>query len=99
MLRQEWSVRLELKTLFWLEISLKKQRKLVNTFNLWAIMEMNQIPLRLERGSNMAMTEPLNNGRFGNFGGMFVPETLIPACQELEKHSEKHGDQRTFETS
>ena len=33
----------------------------------------------------MAMTEPLNNGRFGNFGGMFVPETLIPACQELEK--------------
>ena len=33
----------------------------------------------------MAMTEPLENGRFGNFGGMFVPETLIPACQELEK--------------
>ena len=33
----------------------------------------------------MAMMEPLNNGRFGNFGGMFVPETLIPACQELEK--------------
>ena len=32
----------------------------------------------------MAMTEPINNGRFGNFGGMFVPETLIPACQELE---------------
>ena len=33
----------------------------------------------------MAMTEPINNGRFGNFGGMFVPETLIPACHELEK--------------
>ena len=33
----------------------------------------------------MAMTDPSNSGRFGNFGGMFVPETLIPACQELEK--------------
>ena len=33
----------------------------------------------------MAMIDPSNSGRFGNFGGMFVPETLIPACQELEK--------------
>ncbi|MFN8053411.1 MAG: tryptophan synthase subunit beta [Acidimicrobiales bacterium] len=24
------------------------------------------------------------NGRFGDFGGQFVPETLVPACQELE---------------
>ena len=39
----------------------------------------------------MAMTEPINNGRFGNFGGMFVPETLIPACQELEKRSRSMG--------
>ena len=31
------------------------------------------------------MIDPSNSGRFGNFGGMFVPETLIPACQELEK--------------
>jgi tryptophan synthase beta chain len=23
-------------------------------------------------------------GRFGEFGGRFVPETLVPACQELE---------------
>lgn len=23
------------------------------------------------------------NGRFGEFGGLFVPETLVPACQEL----------------
>src|SRR4051812_17171431 len=29
------------------------------------------------------MGEP-SNGRFGEFGGMFVPETLVPACQELE---------------
>src|SRR5580658_877927 len=25
------------------------------------------------------------NGRFGVFGGQFVPETLVPAVQELEK--------------
>ena len=24
------------------------------------------------------------NGRFGEFGGRFVPETLVPACEELE---------------
>lgn len=24
------------------------------------------------------------NGRFGTYGGRFVPETLVPACQELE---------------
>jgi tryptophan synthase beta chain len=32
----------------------------------------------------MAMTEPTPDGRFGEFGGRFVPETLIPACEELE---------------
>jgi tryptophan synthase beta chain len=30
------------------------------------------------------MTEPGENGRFGEFGGRFVPETLMPACLELE---------------
>ena len=33
----------------------------------------------------MAMTEPTDGGRFGDFGGMYVPETLVPACQELDK--------------
>jgi tryptophan synthase beta chain len=32
----------------------------------------------------MAMTEPTADGRFGEFGGRFVPETLVPACEELE---------------
>ena len=31
----------------------------------------------------MTMTEPVS-GRFGDFGGRFVPETLVPACEELE---------------
>jgi tryptophan synthase beta chain len=30
------------------------------------------------------MGEPDARGRFGSFGGRFVPEALVPACQELE---------------
>ena len=30
------------------------------------------------------MGDPSESGRFGDFGGRFVPETLIPACLELE---------------
>ncbi len=30
------------------------------------------------------LTTPGADGRFGAFGGRFVPETLVPACQELE---------------
>ena len=30
------------------------------------------------------MGEPGATGRFGEFGGRFVPETLVPACEELE---------------
>ncbi|MGD0255798.1 MAG: tryptophan synthase subunit beta [Acidimicrobiales bacterium] len=31
------------------------------------------------------MGEPAPGGRFGDFGGRFVPESLVPACMELEK--------------
>ncbi len=30
------------------------------------------------------MADPSPEGRFGEFGGRFVPESLVPACQELE---------------
>ena len=40
------------------------------------------MPARLTRMS--VMVEPDGTGRFGQFGGRFVPETLVPACQELE---------------
>ena len=33
----------------------------------------------------MAMTDPTDDGRFGEFGGLFVPESLVPACQELDR--------------
>jgi tryptophan synthase beta chain len=31
------------------------------------------------------MGEPGDDGRFGEFGGRFLPESLMPACLELEK--------------
>ena len=33
----------------------------------------------------MTLQEPTPDGRFGEFGGRFVPETLIPAVLELEE--------------
>ena len=30
------------------------------------------------------LADPSADGRFGEFGGRYVPETLVPACQELE---------------
>jgi tryptophan synthase beta chain len=30
------------------------------------------------------MADPGERGRFGEFGGQYIPETLVPACQELE---------------
>src|SRR5919109_1201980 len=34
--------------------------------------------------SESLMADPGPTGRFGEFGGVFIPETLVPACQELE---------------
>src|SRR5699024_7667405 len=31
------------------------------------------------------MGAPDESGRFGRFGGRFVPETLMPACSELDR--------------
>ena len=35
-------------------------------------------------GDVALMGEPTAEGRFGRFGGRFLPEALVPACQELE---------------
>jgi tryptophan synthase beta chain len=35
--------------------------------------------------SESLMHEPGDDGRFGEFGGRFLPESLMPACLELEK--------------
>ncbi|WP_420453558.1 tryptophan synthase subunit beta [Ilumatobacter sp.] len=41
---------------------------------------------------------PDPTGRFGEFGGRFVPETLVPACQELEAAFAEAWDDPTFRT-
>ena len=33
----------------------------------------------------MNLKNPNEGGRFGPFGGIYVPETLVPACKELEE--------------
>ena len=33
---------------------------------------------------DLLASDPGSAGRFGEFGGCFIPETLVPACQELE---------------
>jgi tryptophan synthase beta chain len=35
--------------------------------------------------SRSLMQEPGEDGRFGEFGGRFLPESLVPACLDLEK--------------
>ena len=44
----------------------------------------------------MVMTDPNKEGRFGAFGGRFVPETLIPACEELEEAFREAWDDSAF---
>ena len=40
---------------------------------------------RVSDESGSLMGRPGSDGRFGEFGGRFVPESLMPACLELEK--------------
>ena len=35
--------------------------------------------------SAVGMSDPGPDGRFGEFGGRYIPEALVPACLELEK--------------
>jgi tryptophan synthase beta chain len=42
------------------------------------------------------MAEPTPEGRFGEFGGRYVPETLVPACMELEAAFRSAWDDAVF---
>ena len=39
---------------------------------------------------------PSSNGRFGNYGGQYVPETLMPALFELEKAAKDAWTDKKF---
>jgi tryptophan synthase beta chain len=42
------------------------------------------------------LAEPSADGRFGDFGGRYVPETLMPACMELEASFRWHWADASF---
>jgi tryptophan synthase beta chain len=44
------------------------------------------------------MDDPGPTGRFGEFGGRYIPETLIPACEELDAAFRAAWDDPAFRT-
>jgi tryptophan synthase beta chain len=42
------------------------------------------------------LSKPDSRGRFGAYGGRYVPETLIPALDELEQEFEKAWAESEF---
>jgi tryptophan synthase beta chain len=44
------------------------------------------------------MADPGPDGRFGAFGGRFIPESLVPACLELEKAFRSAWSEPAFRT-
>jgi tryptophan synthase beta chain len=44
------------------------------------------------------LAEPSSDGRFGDFGGRYVPETLVPACIELEASFRHYWSNAAFRT-
>ena len=53
---------------------------------------------RLRKYIRSMLTKPGADGRFGEFGGRFVPETLVPACQELEAAFDDAWNDPAFRT-
>lgn len=53
---------------------------------------------RLRKYIRSMLTKPGADGRFGEFGGRFVPETLVPACQELEAAFDEAWNDPAFRT-
>jgi tryptophan synthase beta chain len=51
---------------------------------------------RTGRATSLAVVRP-SAGRFGIYGGRYVPETLIAALDELERHYEKAKNDRSFQ--
>ncbi len=44
----------------------------------------------------MKLSEYPNSGKYGTFGGSYVPEILYPALDELEEAYEKYGEEESF---
>lgn len=58
---------------------------------------MTQTPLPPNIGNKSHSAQPDNLGRFGQFGGKYVPETLMPALAELEAAYHRYSQEAEFQ--
>jgi tryptophan synthase beta chain len=58
---------------------------------------MTQTPLSPNQNRQLPLQQPDNLGRFGKFGGKYVPETLMPALLELEAAYYQHTQDPEFQ--
>lgn len=59
---------------------------------------MTQTPIKPASQTPTDPTRPDALGRFGEFGGQYVPETLMPALAELEAAYKRYRDDADFNT-
>jgi tryptophan synthase beta chain len=57
---------------------------------------MTQTPLSPSQNRQLPRQQPDNLGRFGKFGGKYVPETLMPALLEFEAEYYRHTKDPEF---
>ena len=58
---------------------------------------MTQTPLSPNQNRQSPLEQPDSLGRFGKFGGKYVPETLMPALLELEAAYYQHTQDPEFQ--
>ncbi len=58
---------------------------------------MTQTPLQPDRTRQLPLQQPDSLGRFGKYGGKYVPETLMPALSELEAAYHHHTQDPEFQ--
>lgn len=58
---------------------------------------MTQTPLSPNQNRQSPLQQPDSLGRFGKFGGKYVPETLMPALLELETAYDQHTQDPEFQ--
>ncbi len=64
----------------------------------WRSCSVTQTPLPNSRSStDVVNAQPDALGRFGKFGGKYVPETLMPALFELEQSFKQYRNQPDFQ--
>lgn len=61
-------------------------------------MTTTPVPHSSQSDANTANQQPDALGRFGKFGGKYVPETLMPALFELEQAFQQYSNDSDFQT-